>query len=164
MKTFANKKITVTGNKFTMTADIVEKDYSAFPVQQQTIVHVAGNNRQHHRHVQISQAGAMVKTPGKNLGFVLEKQDLVDLATAIEPRLSYAPVPSKLGKELTVNISSELTPDLQWQVSSDNGKTWADIAGQKTNTLDKSSVPAKSLVRLKASSEAGTMISNSTIV
>lgn len=164
MKTLNNIKSSIVNGKLTLTADIVEKDYSGFPVQQQTIVHVASGNRGHHRHIQISQAGAIVRTPGKNLGVVFEKQFLVDLATDIEPRLSYAPVASKLGKELTVNIASELKPDLQWQVSADNGKTFTDISGQTTNTLDKTKVGKKNHVRLKASSEAGTMISNSTII
>ena len=164
MKTLAKIKSTVSGGKLTLTADIIEKDYSGFPVQQQTIVHISKQNRGHHRHMQMSQAGVVARTPGKNLGFVLEKQDFIDLATSVEPRLSYAPVASKLGTTLTVNISSELKADLQWQVSADKGKTWADIAGQTTNTLDKTTVKAGQLVRLKASSEAGEMISNSTIV
>ena len=164
MKTFANKKITVTGNKFTMTADIVEKDYSAFPVQQQTIVHMAKNNVRHHRHIQISMVAAFVKTPGKKIGFALENQDLVNLATQVEPLLSYAPVAAnKLDKTLTVKIHSELTPDLQWQTSAD-GTTWTDVAGQTTNTLDKATVKAGSQVRLKASSNAGEMFTNAVTI
>lgn len=164
MKTFANIKYTITGNKITLTADIVDKDFSRYPAQHQTIVHTASGNRRHRRHFHLSEAGAIIRTPGKNLGFVFQKQDMVDLATAIEPRLSYAPVAAPIGKDLTANISSELTPDLQWQASADGGRTWTDIAGQTTKTLDRATVKAGQQVRLKASSEAGTMISNSTLV
>ncbi len=158
MKTLKSIKSTITGNKLTLTADIVDKDYSAFRSQQQTIVHVASNNIRHHRHLQIAECGVIVKTPGKKVGFVLEKQDLINLATDIEPMLSYAPVATnKLSKTLTVSINSELTPDFQWQVSTD-GKTWTDIADQTTAALDKSTVKAGQHVRLKASSPAGEML------
>lgn len=163
MKTLSGVKATVTGNRVTITADIVEKDFSQFPVQQQTIVHVAKGNAMHHRHLHISQAGVIVRTPGKEVGFVIEKQTLIDLATQIEPRISYAPV-ARIGNDLTVKIASELTPDLQWEHSEDHGKTWKHVEGQTTATLDRSKVKCGNHVRLKASSEAGEMISNSTIV
>lgn len=160
MKTLANLKATVSDGKVTITADIVEKDFSQFPVQQQTILHASGHGLSHHRHLQIGQHGAVVKTPGKNVGFVLERQSMVDLATEIEPRLAESPRLSKLTSTLTVEINSELTPNLQWQSSADQ-QTWDDVAGQTTNTLDKTKVEKGRHVRLKASSDAGEMFSNS---
>jgi hypothetical protein len=164
MKTLKGIKTTISGNKLTLTADIVDKDYSAFRTQQQTIVHAASDNIRHHRHLQIAECGVMVKTPGKRVGFVLEKQDLIDIATGIEPLLSYAPVATnKLDKTLTVKINSELTPDFQWQVSMD-GQVWSNVPGQTTTTLDKSTVKAGQRVRLKATSPAGEMITETVVV
>jgi len=160
MKTLANINTTITGTKLTLTADIVEKDYSQYRTQQTTIMHRSVKTK-HIRHVQVSEAGVMVKTPGKNVGVMLEKQTLVELATEIEPKLSYAPKAAKsLDSTLTVPINSELTPSLQWQQSVDNGLTWTDIEGQTTDTLDKTKATPKANVRLHAWSEAGDMFTN----
>jgi len=159
MKTLSNVQTAISGDTVTITAKIVDKDYSNHRIQQQTFVHQSGKNLQHHRHMQVFEGGVLIKTPGKKIGMCFEKQDLVDIATAILPALSYPPEVS-ITPTLTVTMSSELKPDLQWE-SSPDGSKWSPVEGQTTATLDKSKVPAGSFVRLKASSEAGTMITDS---
>jgi len=159
MKTLSNVQTAISGDTVTITAKIVDKDYSNHRIQQQTFVHQSGKNLQHHRHMHVFEGGVLIKTPGKKIGMCFEKQDLVDIATAILPALSYPPEVS-ITPTLTVTMSSELKPDLQWE-SSPDGSKWSPVEGQTTATLDKSKVPAGSFVRLKASSEAGTMITDS---
>lgn len=166
MKTLKNVKTTVSNGKVTMTADIVDCPEN-FRVQQQTIIYVNPANIRHPRHIQISHEAVLVKSASG--GFVMYHDDLVNLATLIEPKTSYAPVFSALtqgDQDLTVQVGSELTPDLQWQVSDDIGKSavWSDVTGATGNALEKSKVKSGQFVRCKASSEAGIMFSSVTQV
>lgn len=165
MKRLSNVKATVTGDRITICADIVETPFWRMPVER-TIdrainVPDANQPRQHHYHIQVSQDIYSVKTPGKHCGLAISHDDMLAIAKMVDPRICHAPVlKSQINSTtLTADIGSELTPDLQWEVCSD-GKTWTAIEGQTTKTLDKSTVKQGQFVRLVAKSEAGTMTSN----
>ena len=165
MKTLQNVKVTASNGKVTITADILDKAFDVRTVQQTTVLYVR-ENRQWPRHIQVSGEAVFVKAFGN--GFAISHNDLVAIATAVEPKTSYPPVlrSQLLSNNLTVNISSELNPDFQWQ-STDSlevGKVnWQDIAGANTQTLDPSKASGK-FVRCVASSEAGVMNSNPVLV
>ncbi len=168
MKTLINPQTTISadGKKCTVEFDIVEKEFSPFLVQRVTIGHLNPKNMRHPRHVQISEEAIFVKAFGNGMAFPID--DVVQMASVIEPKTSFAPVFKKSENPFTVEIASELNPDFQWQVCEDvsagkqhrpNGE-WKDIEGQKTITLDQKTVSKNQWIRCVASSEAGSMASN----
>ena len=159
MKTLTNSKVTISddGKTATIVADISDVKFDMVLMQRVTIGHLNPANMRHPRHVQISNEAVFVKAFGN--GFAIPLDDIVAIAAAVEPKTSFAPVFKKSTSDLTVEISSELNPDFQWQASAD-GKTWNDIAGQTSKTLDPKTVSTGQLVRCVASSDAGSMASN----
>lgn len=159
MKTLNNVKSEVKDGKLTLTADIIEKDFSQFLVRRITIGHVNPDKMSHVRHVQVSDEAIFLKLPATKFGVAIEIEDFVSIATAIEPKTSFAPVFKRQKNPLTIEIGSELKPDFQWQVSDEiNSKAdWKDIEGQKSATLEPSTVKSGQWVRCIASSEAGAM-------
>jgi len=159
MKTLTNSKVTISddGKTATIVADISDVKFDMVLMQRVTIGHLNPANMRHPRHVQISNEAVFVKAFGN--GFAIPLDDIVAIAAAVEPKTSFAPVFKKSASDLTVEISSELNPDFQWQASAD-GKTWNDIACQTSKTLDPQTVSAGQLVRCVASSDAGSMASN----
>jgi|ERR1700722_9493418 len=181
MKTLQGVKTTMSadGKSVTITADIIEKDFPQFMVQRVTVGHLNPANMAHPRHIQVSGDALYIKSFGN--GVALSLDSLVAIAAVIEPKTSFAPVLKKLTADsLTVQISTELNPDFQWQISDDafpkakiptprppSGTklvappaVWTDIEGQTTATLDPSKVKKGQWVRCVASSEAGSMTSN----
>lgn len=153
MKTLTNVKIQVKDGKVTLTADIEDKAFS-FPVQQVTVGYLNPENMKWPRHIQLSHEAVFVKAFGN--GFAISQDDLVRLAAAVEPKTSYAPVFKKT-ENLTVEISSELDPELQWQVSEriDKLQQWVDIPGEKSASLSRKPELVGKFVRCRASSDAG---------
>ena len=153
MKTLINIKTVVADGKVTITGDIAEKEFR-FPCQQVTIGYLNPDNPHWPRHIQLSGEAVFVKAYGN--GFAINNDDLVKIAGVIEPRTSYAPLFKKMPRPetLTVEISSELNPDLQWQQSLDN-KEWANIEGATSATLDRTKIASGTWVRCVASSESG---------
>lgn len=166
MKTLANIKCSVVSGKLTIIADIIESQNGEFrfPVQQTTVPFINLLNPRWPRHVQISNEAVFVKASG--CSFAIPLQGLIDIAASAEPRTSFPPVFNKQPKDLTAEISSELDPDLQWQVSDaiDKNEKWTDLVGQNTKTLDKAAVKKGQFVRLIASSEAGCMHSKPILI
>ena len=162
MKTLSNVKASVKDGKLTLTADIVEKQFTPFLIQRVTIGHLNPKNIRHPRHVQISNEAIFVKAFGN--AFAMEIDDIVAIACAVEPKTSFAPLfhSQPKSENLTAEVCSELDPDFQWQVSDkiDSTVNWSNIEGQTTKALDKSKVKANQWVRLIAHSESGSMASN----
>ncbi len=160
MKTLTNHKVEVANGKLTITADIVEADPGQFkfPAQQQTVTWINPHNHAWHRHVQISNEAVFVKAFANGLAVPLHM--LVEVAGRVEPKTSYPPF-FRRQSDLKVEISSELEPDFQWQVSDKIGvlQSWSNIDGETKLGLDVSKVNKGQFVRLKASSEAGEMFS-----
>jgi len=162
MKTLTNTKTTVTGNKITITADIVDKKFP-FPVQQVTVGYLNPDNIRWPRHIQLSNDACFIKAFGN--GFAISTDDLVNIAAQVEPKTSFPPLFKKITPEYKVEISSELHPDLQWEVSDKlQGAPWTKVEGQTSESLDKSKVKAGQFVRCVATSDAGSLISNPVIV
>jgi len=159
MKKLGNTTCTIKDGKVTITGDIEDFKFEQ-PVQQVTVGYLNTDNFHWPRHCQLSHEAFFVKAFGNGVGIMLD--DLVKIASIIEPKTSYPPIASKLDNTLTVDINSELQPDLQWEVS-DDGKDWKPIEGAKSNTLDKTNY-AKKFVRLVASSEAGSVTTNPVLV
>jgi hypothetical protein len=156
MKTIEFSKIT--GN----TIEFVCGDETPrIPMQQVTIPHFSPNNRGWMRQIQISNEFLMIKRPGcPTVGIHVD--DIINLAIAAESKLSWPPVfigqPAKnsLG-ELTVSVSSELTDvSYQWQ-SSEDGKEWKDIDGQRGTGFSDTGFK---FVRCVATNGAGSTFSN----
>ena len=164
MKCLSNFKTTINGNKVIIEADITEVTFGQ-RVQQVTVGYYNPTNLQWPRHCQLSHEAFFIKAFGHGVGVKLE--DLVALASAIEPRTTFPPkLNSKLDSALKVEIGSELTPTLQWQVSDnvDKRADWKDIPGATGPELDRTLVQTGQFVRVIAKSEAGEMVSNSAIV
>lgn len=176
MKTLQSPKVTVSadGKTATVVFQIVEKQFGNFPSQRVTIGHLNPSNKKHPRHVQATDEGVFVKNMMNGEGVAIELDDFVQMAAVINPATTFAPRFKKSDAPLTVEISSELDPDFQWQVTdsieiksvtAESGLTpiqpiWTDIAGQVTKTLDKASVKSGQWIRCKAYSQAGEMFSN----
>lgn len=164
MKKITNVECEVVDGKLTITGDVIGADKFDFqqPVQQVTVGYLNPANTQWPRHIQLSHEAFFVKAFGNGVGIMLD--DLVRIASIIEPKTTFPPkTKGKLDNTLTVNIDSELDPDLQWEASSD-GREWEKIDGEKSNVLDKNKVPVGTLVRLVASSEAGSTATNPVMV
>jgi hypothetical protein len=172
MKTLLRPKTTVSedGKTATIVCDIADVQFSEILAQRVTVGHVNPIHMAHPRHVQISNEAIFVKA--FNVGFAMPIDDIVSIASVVEPRTTFAPQFRKSTDSLTVQIASELDPDFQWEVSDDYNPrplghkevravaTWAKIDGQTTKTLDPTKVKSGQWVRCIASSEAGSMASN----
>ena len=163
MKRIFNTQCTVTGNKVTITGDIEDYKFEQ-PVQMVTVGFLNPANMQWPRHCQLSHEAFFVKAFGNGVGIMLD--DLVAIAALVEPKTTFPPKPSKLDNTLTVQIDSELNPDLRWEVSDALGDKadWKPIAGATTNVLDKTKVESGKFVRCVASSEAGEATTNPVMV
>ena len=163
MKCLSNFKTKVEGSKVIIEAELSEKTF-AQRVQQVTIPFFNAKNIQWPRHCQISQEAFFVKAFGSGVGILLS--DLVSLAALLEPKTTFPPQVGDLDNNLKVEINSEISPFIQWQVSDniDNRADWNDIEGATGLELDKSKVKVGQFVRVIARSEAGEMISRPAIV
>jgi len=163
MKSITDISITVKDGIVTLTGKIINFQFG-FPAMQQTVPYADDKNAKWMRHLQISQEATFVKAFGN--GFGLPHKVLVDLATACEPKTSYPPVFKKTDDELVAEISSEIEPALQWEVSDcvKESSVWSKIEGQTTKALDKTKVSKGQFVRLVATSDAGQMISNPVLI
>jgi len=164
MKRLANIKSTAVNGKVTITADIEEFRFEQ-PVQQVTVGYLNPANMSWPRHCQLSHEAFFVKAFGQGVGIMLD--DLVAIASVVEPKTSFPPVvKDKLDDSLTVDIISELNPDLQWEVSDEIGEAqnWKKIEGATTSIFDKTKVKSGQFVRCMASSEAGYVTTNPVMV
>jgi hypothetical protein len=164
MKKLTNCISTVKDGKLTFTADIVEADANEFrfPVQQTTVGYINPLNMKWPRHIQVSSEATFVKAFGN--GMAISHDDLVEMAAKVEPKTSFPPLfkTQPKSESLTVEISSELNPDFQWQLSAtiDNTASWTNISGATSSTLCKTNLPQGVWVRCVAKSDAGSMTSN----
>lgn len=164
MKRLTNIKTTANNGKITIEADVEEYKFE-HPVQQVTVGYLNPNNLTWPRHCQLSHEAFFVKAFGQGVGIMLE--DLVAIASVIEPKTTFPPVvKDKLNNSLTVNIVSELNPDIQWEVSNEIGENqnWEKIEGANTSVFDKNKVKLGQFVRCVASSEAGFIATNPVMV
>ena len=161
MKILTNTKTTVKDGKVTITGDVAEKTFG-FPVQQVTVGYLNPDNMRWPRHIQLSGEAVFVKAFGR--GFAIMNEDLTAIAAAIEPLTSYPPTfQNQPDDKLTADISSELSPDIQWEVTDSilaGEVNWQPVTGATTATLDKSLVKSGQFVRCVATSESGMMASN----
>ncbi len=156
MKSLKNIKATCTGNVVTITAEIEERKFG-FPSQQSTVLHLADTDPKWARHVQISNEAFFVKRLGLGVAVPLEEW-VTQVANVIEPKLSHPPKLKQGGKPLTVEFSSELEPQLQWQLADKpdaEPDEWQNIEGATKKTLTPNALPKGKYVRCHASSEAG---------
>ena len=163
MKRLFNFQSKLENGKITITADIDDYKFEQ-PVQQVTVGHFNPDNLNWPRHVQLSHEAFFIKAFGNGVGIMID--DLVDLATLVEPKTSFPPKLDKLDSSLKVSVCSEIEPSYQWQVSDniDNRAKWTDIDGATTSELDRTKVKVGQFVRVIASSDAGSMTSNPAIV
>jgi hypothetical protein len=175
MKSLINPKsvISADGKTATVTFDIVEQTFSDFPSQRWTVGHLNPSNIKHPRHVMVSNEAIFVKyfTPKKRVQFAIPIDDFVLIAAQIEPQTTFPPAIKTL-QSLTAEVSSEINPSFQWQVTDSieikpvplgtavAPVVWTDVVGQTTKTLDKASIKTGQWVRLRAYSDAGEMFSN----
>jgi len=168
MKSLTNSKATVSpdGRSVTITADIVDKDYSLILAQRVSIGYLNRKNMRHPRLVQLSNEAIFVKAYGERFAFDFE--DLIAIATQVNPKTSFAPVFGDSTSPLAVNAISELPVTYQWQFTDVNNPrkdtAWIDVAGGTSATLAAGSVPAKNWVRCVATNAAGTKTSDPQIV
>lgn len=163
MKRLSNFKATLNGSKLIIESDVDEFKFE-HPVQQVTVGYLNPENFQWPRHIQLSHEAFFVKAFGNGVGVMLD--DLVKIASVVEPKTSFPPKLNKLDSSLKVSVASELNPSFQWQVSDylDHRANWKDIEGATSIELDKSKVKSGQFVRVIASSDAGSMTSNPAII
>jgi len=153
MKTLSNIQTILKDGKVTITADVVEQQFT-HPVQQVTVGFMAAGNPHWIRHAQISQEAIFFKRLG--VGFAIPIEEFNDkVAMVIEPNLTFPPRYRKSYNPLRVDFDSELTPVLQWESAEEINGEWKPIAGQTTNVLDPATVAKGAWVRCVASSDAG---------
>lgn len=175
MKSLQNPKTTISadGKKCTVEFDIAEKQFTPFLIQRVTIGHLNPANMRHPRHVQISEEAVFVKAFGNGMAFPID--DVVKIASVVEPKTSFAPVFKKTQNPLTVEIASELNPDFQWQTCGNKAapnnpklnfpdENWVKIDSATSATLDPTKVKSGQWVRCWASSEAGGMASHPVLI
>lgn len=165
MKTLKDVTVSVKDGVVTLTGKIAEASFDIHMAQRVTIGYVNPENLTWPRHIQLSHEAVFVRAFGN--GFGIHNDDLVKLATAVEPKTSYPPLFKKSNKErYRVELSSELHPDFQWQVSDKIDKTqkWENITGETFNYLKVPNAVKGRFVRCIASSEAGSVASNPVIV
>lgn len=152
MKRLNNITTQITGTKLTITADIEDHTFEQ-PVQRVTVNNHNPINMHWPRHCQISHEAYFVKAFGT--GFGIMHDDLVKIAYAVEPKITFPP---KFRNDITPSLSiewvSEIPMTIQWQ-SSPDGKTWENIAGQESKSLDKTLVEERTFVRCVATNAAG---------
>lgn len=118
-------------------------------VQQVSVINSPANNANFSRAIQVSQD--VVKVVRVSYGVCFKISELVALAIAYEPNLTYAPIittdPADLTDEsntsssFTVVANSETTPTYQWEKSTDSGATYSTqtntgvYSGATTDTL-----------------------------
>lgn len=160
-KTLVNVQMSAKDGKVTLTGDIAEVDFDVHMIQRVTIGYLNPDNRQWPRHIQLSHEAVFVSAFGKY--FSLNDDDLVRLATLVEPKTSYPPIfKSKIADKLEAQISSELDPSFRWEVSDriDKAQQWSVIEGESSNTLSSPERFKGKFVRCVAFSDAGSMTSN----
>lgn len=165
MKTLKDVTVSVKDGIVTMTGKIAEGDFDIHMAQRVTVGYLNPENHTWPRHIQLSHEAVFVRAFGN--GFGLSNDDMVKLATAVEPKTSYPPMFKKsVNGKYHVELSSELQPDFQWQVSDKINKEqkWENIPGETFNYLKVPNAVKGRFVRCVASSEAGSMISNPVIV
>lgn len=153
MKTLKNLQTTIKDGKVTITGDLVEQTFS-HPVQQVTVGFAADKDIHWIRHVQLSHEALFVKRIGA--GFAINLEELVNnVANIVEPKLSFPPK-ARYANKFQVDITSELEPTVQWQVTEADGpEEWRDIPGQTKLLLDSTTVSLGQFVRCKTSNGAG---------
>lgn len=159
MKTITNVKITVIGDKMTMTADVADIQFSGFLTTRVTHGHLNPDNTRHPRHVQSSSEAVFVKHG--RFGVAIPNDVLIEIAAQIEPKTSFAPL-LKSPKPLTVSAISESEVSYQWMIF--DGKDWKPIEGETKDELNKSKVKADDKVKCVVGNLSGSSESNVEIV
>lgn len=166
MKTLTNYKITVTGDKLTLTADIVEQQFNQILTSRVSHGHLNPDHQHHHRHIQSSSEAIFVKHMGH--GFALSNDFVAALASVVEPRTAFAPIFKHSSTPNKVEVVSESPVALQWQTApaehfiesptphtAPTPVTWVDIAGETGDSIDESKVEKGHWVRCKAVNATG---------
>jgi len=166
MKKLINTVTVIKDGKATITGDVVDAQPHEFrfPVQQSSVGYLNEANMRWPRHLQVSNEAFFVKAFGNGLAIPMD--ELVKIAGILEPKTTFPPVINKISPDLEVELSSELEPDFQWQVSDaiDKSANWTDIVGETNKNLDKTKVKSGQFVRLIISSEAGSITSNPVLI
>ena len=158
-KTLSNpqSKVSEDGKSITITADLTDAEYSMILAQRVTIGHFNPKNMNHVRHVQISNEAMFVKAYWKGVAF--DADALVAIATAIEPKTSFAPVFDKSDDPTKAIVISELPVTLAWETCTDKSvkinSQWVVISGE-TSSMVKATLPKGIWLRCRATNEAGT--------
>jgi hypothetical protein len=170
MKTLSNPLITITGNKLTLTADIVDQQFNQILTTRVSHGHVHGEHHRHKRDIQSSSEAVFVKY-GCHGAFALTNDFLIQCAAEVEPRTSFAPVFKEGSSPKGVAVISETSAQFQWQVSDDPTPkavkdhtppppaVWTDIPGATKDSLDEAAVKKGQWVRCVAVNATGKTIS-----
>jgi hypothetical protein len=138
MKTLSFDSIKVDGSQVTITGTISDKVF-AKRTQQVTVNEYSAKHAQWARNFQISSEAVFVKRAGCNT-FAVAKSEFSKLARTVEPTLSWKPhitkqpvsvqaVGSGTASFSVESVSEDSAMTYQWQTTTDNGKTWTDVAG-----------------------------------
>ncbi|MDE2097609.1 MAG: hypothetical protein KGL39_10210 [Patescibacteria group bacterium] len=172
MKQLSNPKVAMStdGKQATVVFDVADTVFDRRFVQQVTVGHINPSNPAWSRHAQLSHDSVFLTAYGDGISIKID--DLAVIASKIEPKSTYPPKFTKTNA-LSVEVSSELNPDFQWEVGDfvkgveirpkvfqDQIHNWRKIDGATSKTLDKSLVKSGQFVRCVASSAAGSMTSN----
>jgi hypothetical protein len=131
MKTLTKINTKVDGNKVTITGELIDVNFPVVVAQRQTIGHRVLTNPHRPRMCRATNHAFMVERHGAD-GFAIPVDEMVQIALAVDPKLSDPPVIGKhpTAADLILECKTESTASQKYQVSDDN-KNWSDVALDK---------------------------------
>ena len=147
--------IAADGKSGTMAFEIVDAPFNRLLISRNTHNHSNPDATKHPRHIQSSNEAVFVFS--RMIGFFIPNKCIAQLAAAVEPKTTFAPVFKKDG-----TVASEIPVTYQWQVS-DDGKTWTNINGETNPTVDAADIKPGQWTRCIATNANGSTTSNPTV-
>ncbi len=156
MKALCKLTTTVTGNKFTITGELIDVNFPAIVAQRVTISHAVAGHPQKPRHIQLTSHGLLVRRVGSD-GVLLPQDELASVMVEIDSKLSDVPVfdAHPTLDDLLGSVKSEIATTAEVQVS-DDGKAWTCIKDFKAGTKPE----AGKFYRCVATNKNGSVASN----
>jgi len=163
MKTTTFDEIKISGDSFTITGKIVEKDIRGHS-QQVTVNEIPDENHQWSRGLRLSNKAVFVERFKDS--FAIENPQILKLAMAVVPKLSWPPkfvkqpanirIEANAEGSFSIETTSETMTAYQW-MNSEDGKNWNALNGETSKTIK---VKSSGWYRCMATNESGVSHSN----
>ena len=157
MKTITTAKATLSADGKTITAvfDVADQPFNSLLTTRVSHPYSNPLHPAHHRRIQSSNAAVFCEAPGVKAAILNDA--LADLFASLEPKTTFLPQLKKTA-DGTVQVISETPVTMQWQVSAD-GKTWTNIPGATSGTLDPNATKPGEWAQLVITNSTGSTVS-----